>query len=70
MAQTAPLITVTTTFIPDDELLAHIEDTPLFWVARDGRPVKLPWNALSDTERNSLREAEERATYCTTFDIY
>ncbi len=70
MPQTAPLINVAAPFIPEDELMAHIEDTPLIWVTRAGHPVKLTWNELSDAERESLHEAEERAAYCALFAIY
>ena len=70
MTQTTHPINATTTFISEDDLMAHSEDMPLFWVTRNGHLMKRPWNELSETEHALLREAQERAAYCTTFAIY
>jgi hypothetical protein len=52
----------------EDDVTAHVEDTPLFWVPRNGRPVQLSWNSMTDDERLAQREADRRAAYIAQFD--
>jgi hypothetical protein len=54
----------------EDDYQAHVEDTPLFWVFRYGRPYHLTWNELTATERQQQIAAQERAAYNVTFNIY
>ena len=45
-------------------------DTRLYFVNRDGRIVKKFWHQMSDAERASELEAQQRAAYNDLFDIY
>lgn len=56
--------------MPESDIHAHIEDSPLFWVWRHGQPVKLAWNELSRQERAWQVEAERREQFVAEFEIY
>jgi hypothetical protein len=58
----------TPTLVREDDVTAHIEDTLLFWVPRDGSPVQLTWNEMTEDERLAQREADRRAAYVVQFD--
>lgn len=68
-------MTVTTTTdrtncVIESDVMAHIEDTRLFWVTRAGRQVQRSWNELTAREKQYQREAEARAAYVTLNNIY
>lgn len=63
---TAPI----TDRVVESDIMAHIEDTRLFWVTRNGRPTKRSRSELTSTEQCQQREAEERQAYTMMFSIY
>jgi hypothetical protein len=65
-----PTLTTTVNRIREDDLAAHIEDTRLFHLFRNGRAMKLTWNELTAKEKEQQREAAARAAYVQAFDIY
>jgi hypothetical protein len=68
---TITTLTTTASIVREDDLIQHIEDTSeLFWVFRNGRNIKRSWNELTATEKAQQIEAQRRAAYCATFDIY
>jgi hypothetical protein len=56
--------------VVESDIMAHIEDTRLFWVTRHGRPTKRSWSELTKAEQRQQREAEERQAYVAMFSIY
>lgn len=56
--------------MPESDVQAHIEDTPLYWTWRNGQPQRRTWNELTATERDQQIEAQRRAEHCTLFQIY
>jgi hypothetical protein len=64
------MVTVPLNIVREDDLQTHIEDSPLFWVFRDGRNQQVTWNQMSEQERADTIEAERRDYYNTVFEIY
>lgn len=51
----------------ESDTLAHVEDTPLFSLFRNGKFVKLTWNELTEAEREQQIEAARRAEFKALF---
>jgi len=70
MTQTATSVTPTVNRVSESDIIAHIEDTRLYWIFRNGRQLQRSWNELTATEKRYQEEAAARASYVESFDIY
>lgn len=55
------------TTVRESDIRQHIEDTPMFWVYRNGQQLQRSWNELSSLEKQHQLEASRREQFNAMF---